>query len=172
MLPENGRDMRDILALLDSLGAYARPAGPDTVRLTGVATAGRAVFQKQCARCHGVSGTGLKKLAPAVWGIGSYSIGAGLARQSVLATFVQENMPYDKAVRLTAQQSADVAAFVLSKPRQDHPGKADDWPKGDAPADVAYATTGARTTGKLLPPPRIVLPRRIAPTTPSTRRSR
>ena len=164
MLPEDGRDMRDILALLDSLGGSPRPAGPDTVRLVGVRAAGGTVFVKQCARCHGPSGAGLPRLAPAVWGSRSYSIGAGLARQTVLATFVRENMPYDKTVRLTEQEAADVAAFVLAKPRQDHPGKANDWPKGDAPVDVAYATNGARAAGKPLPPARAVLPRRVSPT--------
>ena len=164
MLPEDGQDMRDILALLDSLGGSPRPAGPDTVRLVGVRSAGGTVFMTQCARCHGQTGAGLSRLAPAVWGSRSYSIGAGLARQTVLATFLRENMPYDKGVRLTEQEAADVAAFVLSKPRQDHPGKANDWPKGDAPADVAYTTNGARAAGKLLPPLRVVLPRRVSPT--------
>jgi len=161
MLAEDGRDMHDILAYLDSLGKISRPAGPDTVRLVGKVTSGGNVYAKTCARCHGATGTGGPM--PAVWGAKSYSIGAGLARQTVLATFVHVNMPYDHKDTLTAQQSADVAAFVLSKPRQDHPGKEQDWPKGDPPADVAYATDGARAANKPLPLKRPVLSRRVTP---------
>jgi len=161
MLPEDGREMRDILAYLDSLGTARRPTGPDTVRLVGDVVSGKRVYASTCARCHGLAGGG--GLAPAVWGSKSYSIGAGLARQTVLATFVRWNMPFDHKETLSDQHSADVAAYVLSRPRQDHPGKANDWPKGDPPADVAYATDGAHAAGKPLPPTRPVLPRRVPP---------
>lgn len=170
-LPENSSAMRDILAYLDALGALPRPAAPDTVKLVGNVTHGERVYAITCVRCHGADGRGVAKLATAVWGSRSYSIGAGLARQTVLATFVRENMPYDKASVLTAQEAADVAAYVLGKPRQDHPGKERDWPKGDAPMDVAYATIGARDAGKPLPPIRVVLPRRVAPIAPTSMRT-
>ena len=160
-LPEDGRNMLDMLAYLETLNGDARPTGPDTVRLEGSVRLGRPLYAKECARCHGATGAGL--LAPAVWGRRSYSIGAGLARQTVLATFVRLNMPHDKAGTLTAQQSADVAAYVLMQPRQDHPGKEGDWPKGDPPADVAYATRAAQAVGKPMPASRPLLPRRISP---------
>jgi thiosulfate dehydrogenase len=172
MLPEDGREMRDILAYLDSLGQVPRPAGPDTVRLVGDRTAGRRVYTATCVRCHAANGAGVRALAPAVWGANSYSIGAGLSRQSMLATFVRWNMPFDHKDSLSDQQAADVAAFVLSKPRQDHPGKELDWPKGDAPKDAAYATTGARLAGKSLPPVRPLLPRRVSPVPRSSTSSR
>lgn len=162
-IPEEGRDMRDMLAYLDSLGKASRPTGPDTVKLVGNVASGRRVYASTCVRCHGPAGAG--GLAPAVWGAKSYSIGAGLARQTVLATFVRWNMPYDHKDTLSDRQAADVAAYVLSHPRQDHPGKARDWPKGDPPDDVAYATDGARAAGKPIPKLRTVLPRRIHPTT-------
>ena len=156
-LPAQGQDMRDIIAYLDSLGALRRPDGPDTVRLAGDLQAGRKIYAADCARCHGNSGEGL--LAPAVWGVDSYSIGAGMARQKMLATFVRHNMPYDKLRTLSERESADVAAFVLAQPRQDFPGKEGDWPKGDPPADAAYPTDAARLQGKPMPAPRPLLPR-------------
>lgn len=162
-LPESGRDMRDMLAYLGTLNG-TRPIGPDTVKLMGSERAGRPLYTTECARCHGGAGAGL--VAPAVWGRDSYSIGAGLARQTVLATFVSLNMPHDKSGSLTAQQSADIAAFVLAQPRQDHPGKEADWPKGDPPNDVAYSTRAAKAAGKPMPLARPLLPRRIHPRTP------
>ena len=162
MLPEDGTAMRDILAYLETLRTAPRPPALEPVTRAGDAKPGRQVYAASCARCHGADGEGL--VAPAVWGADSYSIGAGMARQVTLATFVHANMPYDSAGTLTPQQAADVAAYVLTHPRQDHPGKERDWPKGDPPADVAYATDAARAAGKPIPPPRAVLPRRVAPT--------
>ena len=162
MLPEAGQDMRDMLAYIESLRDRARPAGVDSVRLAGNPVAGRRGYAAQCARCHGARGEGLP-VAPAVWGAASYSIGAGMARQYTLATFIRHNMPFDHAAVLTDREAADIAAYVLSRPRQDHPGKERDWPNGDAPPDVAYATMAARTRGQRLPASRPVLPRRIAP---------
>ncbi len=160
MLPEDGRDMRDMLAYIGTLGARERPPDARVIKLAGVVGRGAADYTGQCARCHGAAGQGTG-LAPAVWGVDSYSIGAGLARQYSLATFLRNNMPHDKAVTLTDQQAADVAAFVLQQPRQDHPGKERDWPNGDAPADVSYPTTAARKKGKADPPNRPLLPRRV-----------
>jgi thiosulfate dehydrogenase len=164
MLPEDSREMRDMLAYLDSLGRLPRPTRPDTVRLVGRVAAGRASYRTECARCHGPAGQGIAALnAPAVWGRTSYSIGAGMARQFTLATFLRHNMPYDKPGTLTPQMAADIAAFVLSQPRQDHPGKQRDWPNGDAPADVAYRTDGAVAKGRTIPAARPLLARRVAP---------
>ena len=164
MLPEDGQEMRDMLAYIETLRALPRPAAVDSVRLVGVVASGEVGYGGQCARCHGVAGQGNPALnAPAVWGIDSYAIGAGMARQFTLATFVRHNMPLDHADTLTAQEAADIAAFILRQPRQDHPGKERDWPKGDPPADVAYATTAATAAGRPVPPERPLLPRRVSP---------
>lgn len=162
MLHEDSREMRDMVAYLETLRDRPRPSGVDTVRLAGNVARGRRTYAGTCARCHGPNGQGLPT-GPALWGTGSFSIGAGMARQSLFATFVRHNMPFDHAVTLTDQQAADVAAFVLVQPRQDHPGKERDWPKGDAPADIAYATTGTRAAGRTVPPARPLLRRRVAP---------
>lgn len=77
-----------------------------------------------------------------------------MARLGVAATFIRRGMPYDKPGSLTDQEAFDVAAFVLSQARPDFPDKSEDWPKGDAPADVPYVTknhTPSRPTPPLLP---------------------
>lgn len=102
-------------------------------------------------------------LVAAVVGSESYSVGAGMARQYVLATFLRWNMPYDLAGTLSTQDAADIAAWLLRRPRPDHPGKERDWPNGDFPSDVAYATDGARARGLAPPVPRPLLRRRMLP---------
>lgn len=163
MIPEAGRDMQDMVAYMESLRDRPRPADPAQVKLVGQVASGRDGYAGQCARCHGVNGEGVKGLAPAVWGPESYSVGAGMARQFTLATFVRHAMPYDRATVLSDQQAADIATFVLTQARQDHPGKERDWPNGDPPADVAYATDSASRAGKPMPPARQLLPRRVSP---------
>ncbi|WP_411281998.1 c-type cytochrome [Gemmatimonas sp.] len=162
MLPEDGQEMRDMLAYLETLRALPRPAPVDSVKLVGVVARGDVGYAGQCARCHGANGAGMT-VAPAVWGADSYSIGAGMARQHTLATFLRHNMPYDRADTLTAREAADIAAYILSLPRQDHPGKARDWPKGDPPPDVAYATEAALKAGKPMPTVRPLIDRRVSP---------
>lgn len=164
MLPVDGDAMRDIVAYLDSLKTEPLPTRPDTVRLIGDTVRGARAYQGTCARCHAATGAGA--IAPAVFGVRSYSVGAGMSRQNTLATFLRWNMPFDKPGTLAAQDAADIAAYVLRQPRQDHPGKEHDWPNGDAPADVAYATDGARAKRVPLPPARPLLRRRVAPAAP------
>jgi len=161
-LPEGDAAMRDIVAYLESLRDQPRPAPPDSVLLAGDTVRGQRVYGTQCARCHGADGAG--GLAPAVYGGRSYSVGAGMARQYMLATFLRWNMPYDLAGTLESQDAADVAAWLLRRPRPDHPGKEGDWPNGDAPPDVAYATAAARRRGAVLPPSRPLLRRIVLPT--------
>lgn len=161
MLPEDARAMRDMVAYLETLRATPLPARPDTVRLDGDTIRGARAFTTSCARCHGPAGRGA--LAPAVVGARSYSVGAGLARQKVLATFLRWNMPQDRPGTLEAQDAADIAAWMLRQPRQDHPGKERDWPNGDPPADVAYATAASRAKGLPQPARRPLLPRRVQP---------
>jgi thiosulfate dehydrogenase len=163
MIAEDGQDMRDMVAYMASLRDRPRPVDHVPVTLAGRVDEGQRAYTAQCARCHGANGNGVVALAPAVWGADSYSVGAGMARQFTLATFLRHNMPYDRSDTLTDQEAADIAAFVLTQPRQDHPGKERDWPKGDAPADVAYPTSAAKAAGLPTPATRPLLPRRVSP---------
>ena len=182
-LPLDSREMQDMLAYIAWLsrgvpvgeghrlpgaaGLAAMPAG-----IEGDATRGEGVYTKFCVACHQASGEGNPALhppAPAVWGPKSFSVGASMTREGKGASFIWHNMPLGAGKTLTPQQAFDVAAYISSKPRLDSPGKEYDWPRGGAPADVPYATTGHvayKPPARLLPRPNpaaaIVLPPRPA----------
>jgi thiosulfate dehydrogenase len=146
-LPAESPAMRDIVAYMAHLsrgvpvGAGVAGQGVDTVRVTerGDPARGKAVFTSQCARCHGPNGEGTK-LATPLWGPRSFTIGAGMARWRVTASFVRHNMPNDRPESLSDAEAVDVAAFITSQRRPDFPGKEFDWPRGNAPPDAAYKT--------------------------------
>jgi len=164
-LPADSREMQDMVAYLAFLsrgvpiGAQPKNTGlPKMPALSGDTARGRVVLVRECVRCHGADGSGgtfANLSAPALWGARSFSVGASMARRERAASFIRQNMPYDKPGSLSDQDAFDVAALMTSMPRPDLPGKAQDWPLGGAPADVPYATKGHAA---YLPPP--VLPRR------------
>jgi cytochrome c/uncharacterized membrane protein YfcA len=159
-LAADSRDMQDIVHYLAYLstgvshGDWVRGEGlPDIAKLTGDSARGARVYVSTCQRCHGAGGDGAMGI-PALWGARSFSIGASMAREPVAASFIHRAMPYDRPGTLSEQDAYDVAAFVVAHPRPDLPGKANDWPNGDAPADVPYVTKGHvpnRSTALLLP---------------------
>ena len=73
-----------------------------------------------------------------LWGIGSYNIGAGMARVQTAAAFIKVAMPQTAPGTLTDQEAYDLATYINTRPRPDFAGKELDWPKGDPPPDVAY----------------------------------
>jgi thiosulfate dehydrogenase len=158
-LPDDSRSMRDIIAYIASLSNGVTTPVADLPHglapmppATGDSARGAGIFPRTCARCHGADGQGL--VGPALWGARSYSIAASLARVERAAAFIRRNMPFDSAGTLTDQQAYDLAAFIDAHARPDAPLKAQDWPRGDAPADVPYAT---RAHVPIHPPP--LLPR-------------
>jgi len=148
-LAPDGREMNDVVAYFAFLSTGI-PHGPRApwlgyrrlVLRAGDARAGGRLYSRACARCHGANGEG-SAAAPPVWGPQSYAIGAGMARLGTAAAFIRWNMPFDRPGALTDRQAFDVAAFILSHPRPDTPGKEKDWPNGDAPEDAAYSTFAA-----------------------------
>lgn len=161
-IPVNSREMEDILAYITWLSSGV-PVGKGkelpgaagiaamTEKLTGDTTRGAEVFRTKCTTCHGPDGQGLPGF-PALWGPRSFSVGASMARREKAASFIWHNMPFGQGKTLTPQQAFDVASYIDSRPRPDSPGKEGDWPAGDAPADVPYATRGHAA---YLPPPLI-----------------
>jgi thiosulfate dehydrogenase len=158
-LPNSSREMQEIVSYLAFLsigvptGAHVRGEGMVRMpKLTGDTARGAKLLISACVRCHGASGqggpmpgggkSGLPAFAPALWGPRSFSIGAGLARVERAAAFIRTVMPYDRPGTLDDQQAYDLATYILARPRPDLPGKAADWPHGNTPADVPYATQG------------------------------
>lgn len=179
-LPDESREMHDLVAYLSFLSRGlpigSEPAGLGIAAipvLAGDTAAGRTVYDGTCAACHGGAGEGgTFPRAPALWGPQSYSIGASMARTERAAAFIRHNMPFNAPGTLTDQQAWDVAAYINAQPRPDMPGKERDWPAGDAPADVPYATSGHAASER-----RVVLPRphperaEVGPAQPADRRS-
>lgn len=98
---------------------------------------GEKLYQQSCASCHGVDGSGIgPNTGPALWGDKSFNDGAGMARLSKMAAYIQNNMPIGQEKTLTDQQAADIAAYILSHDRPEWAGKENDWPKGGRPKDI------------------------------------
>jgi thiosulfate dehydrogenase len=119
-----GRGFRDIRS----------PAPPDPVH-------GKELYAQKCAACHGAGGAGRKGaggvyMFPPLWGPQSFNVGAGMARISVAAAFVQAKMPLGNAGALTDQEAYDIAAYFTAQPRPGYSGTTDDWPSGGRPADA------------------------------------
>jgi thiosulfate dehydrogenase len=119
-----GRGFRDITA----------PAKPDPVR-------GKALYAQKCAACHGADGQGLRGAGnafvfPPLWGPQSFNTGAGMARATVAAAFVQAKMPLGSGGTLNNQEAFDIAAYFTAQPRPKFVGATKDWPKGERPADA------------------------------------
>lgn len=149
LVPES-RDMRDIIAYFAFLSSgypvFAQVEGqsfPRVPPLAGDTTRGASTFAAKCSVCHGADGAGTD-VFPALWGPGSYNIGAGMARVQTAAAFIKVAMPQTAPGTLTDQEAYDLAAYINSRPRPDFPGKELDWPNGDPPPDVAYPVNSKR----------------------------
>lgn len=176
-LPSDSREMHDMIAYLAFLSRGLALGAPSTsVAITPIPVhqpndaAGREVYAKVCASCHGADGAGgVTPRAPALWGATSFSIGASMARVERAAAFIRHNMPFSAPGSLTDQQAWDVAAYIDAQPRPDMPGKELDWPYGGAPDDVPYPTSGRTTTITRTLLPRETPGRALVPPPPSVR---
>jgi len=147
-LPSKSREMIGLLAYIAWLSAgvptgtevqgrgfkeFAAPATPNPAR-------GEALYAAKCAACHGADGQGLRGadayVFPPLWGPQSFNVGAGMARTSVAAGFVQAKMPLGNGSTLSDQEAYDIAAYFTAKPRPEFPAAKNDWPHGDAPPDA------------------------------------
>ena len=98
---------------------------------------GEKLYQASCLACHAADGGGTgSNSGPAVWGEGSFNDGAGLARMTKMAGYLQNNMPKGAENTLSDQEASDLAAFILSQDRPEWEGHEQDWPKGNRPPDA------------------------------------
>lgn len=98
---------------------------------------GQQIFHRHCAGCHGLDGHGTM-VAPPLWGPRSFNFGAGRARVSKAAAFIQANRPFTQPGVLSHEEAYNVAAFMNSHARPDYAPKIFDWPNGEKPADSPY----------------------------------
>ncbi|MFP4138618.1 MAG: c-type cytochrome [Halomonas sp.] len=86
---------------------------------------GEALYQEQCAVCHGEDGAGLYQdgeyVFPAPWGDGSNNWGAGIARTHTAAGFIKNNMPLGQPLSLSDQEAWDLAHYMTQQERPQDP---------------------------------------------------
>ena len=145
-------DSREMIALLSYI-AWLSEGVPTGVEVQGRGfkeisapsqpnpARGESLYVAKCAACHGADGAGLRGadnayVFPPLWGAQSFNSGAGMARVSVAAAFVQAKMPLGNAGTLSDQDAYDIAAYFTSKPRPDFAARKNDWPRGGAPSDA------------------------------------
>lgn len=97
---------------------------------------GELMFKQSCIACHAGDGSGIgANTGPALWGETSFNDGAGLARMSKMAGYIQAYMPVGQEMTLTDQEAADLAAYILIQDRPEFPDHENDWKNG-APSDI------------------------------------
>ena len=160
-LPEDGHEMLAMTAYLKFMSTGV-PVGTEldgrlTPKLKIIGRAadpakGKAVYEAQCASCHGGNGEGLRVgvkgdslgyVNPPLWGADSYNTGAGMNRVIQAARYIRYNMPKGAshaAPILSEEDAFDVSAFINSQPRPVKAGLDKDFPdRRQKPADAAFA---------------------------------
>ena len=160
-LPLDSLEMKKMLAYLHFLSTGvpvgAKLEGSGTLKLKALTraadpVAGKQVYVNTCVACHGDAGQGIRRgkvgdangyLFPPLWGADSYNNGAGMARVTLAAGFIQGNMPSGIThinTVLTDEQAFDVAAFINSQPRPVRANTQADFPaRKNKPVDAAFA---------------------------------
>jgi mono/diheme cytochrome c family protein len=102
-----------VSGLLCTLGAQGTRSVWDGVYTEAQATRGAALFDRECAACHGPAGEG-GGMAPALVG---NAFSANYNGQTVADLFDRNRttMPVGKEGQLSGQQNADITAFMLQE---------------------------------------------------------
>ena len=137
-IPKDAPEIRAMVAYLDFLSTGIAPgqrlsghgSGPiSTLDRPADPKRGGAIYEKNCAVCHGTNGEGIRNglptmalgyLVPPLWGPDSFNTAAGMAHLTNAAPFIYSNMPNGTsyvAPRLSADEAWDVGAFIVSQPR-------------------------------------------------------
>ncbi len=141
-----------------ALLTLASPGAPRTVSAqsgavlqSGVYSAaqskrGQALYDAQCATCHGPTLTG--DLAPPLTGTPFFSIWAGQSAAD-LADKIQHTMPASKPGSVTRQQAVDLVAFIISA--GGFPAGSAELKGDDGLQKIALAAPGAATATAATP---------------------
>jgi len=98
---------------------------------------GEEFYQQSCIACHAGDGSGTgSNSGPALWGEGSFNDGAGIARMTKMAGYIQNNMPIGAEKTLSDQEASDLAAYILAQDRPEWENHDKDWPNGNRPKDI------------------------------------
>lgn len=111
---------------------------------------GKAVYEAQCASCHGANGEGVKNeglangyMFPPLWGPDSYNKGAGMYRTLKAMDFIKANMPLGATHEnpiLTDEEAYNVAVYMNldehDRPEKDNREK--DFPDAKVKAPDTY----------------------------------
>ena len=135
-LPPDSKEMQGIMAyyhwISKGLPIYAEIPWLGLEPIEGAKNAsiekGKEVYEAHCSGCHGPQGQGTR-IAPPLWGPGSYNDGAGMSHPDKLAGFAHLYMPKGDP-NLTVEQAKQAAAYVDSQPRphfQDKQDPEDVW---------------------------------------------
>lgn len=92
---------------------------PLKTEINGIPEEGEKLYEIYCADCHGKNGNGQNDqtlIIPPVWGEHSFNSGAGMAKESTLASFIYWNMPFGDP-DLTEEQATHIASYILKQPR-------------------------------------------------------
>ena len=148
-LPLDSMEMKGILAYFEWLAEDTKEnlamdgAGLPTLKLPNRkadVVAGEKIYQQYCTACHDSKGLGTKApdfassgyyTFPPLAGKDSFNNGAGMSRLKKASRFIHANMPLGAKSNtpiLTVGQSYDVAAYVLSLPRENKKGRENDFP--------------------------------------------
>ncbi|MFG1229192.1 c-type cytochrome [Xanthobacter wiegelii] len=159
-MPRDARPMQALVAYLRVLSS----ALPKDARIEGAGAGalpeldraadpqrGARVYAQNCVFCHRSGGEGLRRNpvdasfgygVPPLWGPDSFNDGAGMNRLTTIANFVHDNMPNGTdwlMPVLSAEDSWDVAAYVVSQPRPSRAAFAADFPNLlEKPVDTPY----------------------------------
>lgn len=144
-LEEDSEEMRSMVAFLTYISEgievgeeipWRTPSEMPEIPEPDIVNGEELYETKNCMSCHATDGSGTgATTGPALWGDNSFNDGAGMARLTKAAGYIQDNMPVGQEGTLTDQEAADLAAFMLSQDRPEFDGHDNDWPHG-RPTDI------------------------------------
>lgn len=156
-LPENGKEMRAIVAYMTWLGTGV--PGGEKINGSGFGkmnlperavdlAQGEAVFKANCVVCHQADAQGMPSpdgrgyTYPPLAGNDSYNHGAGMHRVITAAQFIKYNMPLGATLNepvLSDEEAYDVAGYINSLARPQKANTEQDFPdKKLKPMSTAY----------------------------------